>query len=170
MWNVWYWFKQFFSKSKTWCDSGYDDDKNRETCIVSKFNFKVIPKKLATQINKELRKRNTLFTNEDSKKGKKKSKSGCKKKTDAELDDISIKDCIRIINGYLCPYGHIIKLVDVKDSNCKYNKQEGLIKELVKKIIFINVKIVRDVHTWGNMEKNAVLQIILNLLVNISIN
>ena len=125
--------KKIFFKSKTWCDSGYDDDKNRETCIKSEFNFMVIPKKLSTQINKELRKRNTLFTNKDSKKGKKKSKSSCKKKTDEELDDISITDCIRIINGYICPYGHIIKLIAVKDSNCKDNKKEDLIEELVKK-------------------------------------
>ena len=78
-------------------------------------------KKLATQINNELRKKNTLFANEDPKKGKK--KSGCKQKTEAELDDISITDCIRIINGYLCPFGNIIRLVSVKDSDCKYKKK-----------------------------------------------
>ena len=84
------------------------------------------------KFNKKLRKRNSLFTNANSKKGKK-SKSNCKQKTDAELNDISITDCTRIINGYLCPYDHVIGLVSVKDSDCKYNKKEGLIKELMKK-------------------------------------
>ena len=36
------------------------------------------------------------------KKGKK--KSGCKQKTEAELYDISITDCIRIINGYFMSF------------------------------------------------------------------
>ena len=33
----------------------------------------------------------------------------------------------------LCPFGNVIRLVCVKDSDCKYNKKEGLIKEMMKK-------------------------------------
>ena len=104
------------------------------------------------------------------KKGKKKSQSNCKKKTDTELNDISITGCIRIINGYICPYRHIIKLIAVKDSNCKYNKNKDLIKELMKKNHIHKCEDCPGCSYLKKYGKNVVLLIILKLLAHICIN
>ena len=113
----------------TWCDSGFDDIENQKARETSTLNFLFLPKKLSKQINDKLRKKVSHFTD---KKDKKKSKK-CGKITPEERDDISIKDCERVKGGYNCPYGGFIELIKIKDSNCKFNKENDLSDYLQKK-------------------------------------
>ena len=112
-----------FLKSNIWCDSGYDGEDNIKYIMTSKINFIILPKKLAKQINDALRKRNTTSS---------KKKNQKKNKTLKNDDDYSIKECIRIIDGYLCPMGRPINLIDTILENSEYNKQKDLPEPLLR--------------------------------------
>lgn len=116
----------------TWCDSGFGDIENQKARETATLNFLSIPKKLSKQINDKLRKKTSHFTDKKDKKNKKKSKKG-QKLTPEERDDISIKDCERVTGGYKCPHERFIELIEIKDSKCKFNKENDLPEYLQKK-------------------------------------
>ena len=116
--------QDLFLNSNTFCDSGYDGEENNEFIQTSTINFIVLTKKLSRQINNKLRNKNKTSTK--NKKNKKKNK------TLKNEDDHSITDCERVENGYICPFGKLIKLVEVIVSKCKYNEKENLPDPLLK--------------------------------------
>lgn len=112
--------EDLFLNSNTFCDSGYDGEENMEFIQTSTINFIILTKKLSRQINNKLRKRKPT------------SKKKKKNKTLKNEDDHSITECERVENGYICPFGRLIKLVKVIVSNCKYNQNEDLPDPLLK--------------------------------------
>lgn len=113
--------KKLFLESDVFCDSGYDGEENIEFIQTSTINFIVMTKKFSRQINNLLRKKDNHIL-------KKKKKN----KTLKNEDDHSITDCTRVENGYICPFGNVIKLMEVVVSKCKSNQQEDLPDPLLK--------------------------------------
>ena len=113
--------KKIFLESDVFCDSGYDGEENIEFIQTSTINFIVMTKKFSRQINNMLRKK-------DNHTPKKKKKN----KTLKNEDDHSITECTRVENGYICPFGNLIKLIEVVVSKCKANQQEDLPDPLLK--------------------------------------
>lgn len=117
-WNYDY-LEKLFDKSKYWCDAGYDGEENNKFIQTSKLNFIVLPRKQARQINNQLRNKN----NNASSKKKNRKKRKCLKNE----DDYSISDCVRVENGYICPFGRFIELIEViYRKNDKKNKESDL--------------------------------------------
>ena len=113
--------KKLFLESDVFCDSGYDGEENIEFIQTSTINFIVMTKKFSRQINNLLRKKDNHIP-------KKKKKN----KTLKNEDDHTITDCTRVENGYICPFGNVIKLMEVVVSKCKSNQQEDLPDPLLK--------------------------------------
>ena len=104
------------------CDSGYFTDDNIEACFVENVELVVMSKQVARQENN------------------KKRKDWYKKIQDVKnhkSDKVTKYLCIRIKNGYLCPFGRKIKLVRSYITKSKYNKS-GWDDDLLYEYCFVH--------------------------------
>ena len=100
--------KNLLDKVTLICDSGYFTHENIEACLVENVELVVMSKQVAVQQN--------------NKKRKEWYKNICDVKTH-KTDKVSKLLCIRIKEGYLCPFNRIIKYVRDYVTNSKYNKE-----------------------------------------------
>ena len=98
------------------CDSGYFSNDNMEIAESNDLNFIVMAKQISRQNNNKNRKK----WNIQLKDGKKNMKN----------DNVSKKQCIRIKDGYICPFERIIGLDSCTLINSKYNRQSHIVGDL----------------------------------------
>lgn len=100
--------KNLLDKVTLICDSGYFTHENIEACLVENVELVVMSKQVAVQQN--------------NKKRKEWYKNICDVKTH-KTDKVSKLLCIRIKEGYLCPFNRIIRYVRDYVTNSKYNRE-----------------------------------------------
>lgn len=98
------------------CDSGYFSNDNFEIADFNDLNFIVISKQIARQNNNKKRKLWNIQL-KDGKNNKKK-------------DNVSKKQCIRIVDAYVCPNKRLIILDSCTLINGKYNRQSYISGDL----------------------------------------
>ncbi len=98
------------------CDSGYFSNDNFETADFNGLNFIVMSKQIARQNNNQKRKHWNIQL-KDGKNNKNK-------------DNVSKKQCIRIVDAYVCPNERLISLDSCTLINGKYNKQSYVTGDL----------------------------------------
>ena len=97
------------------CDSGYFTDANIEACFVEGVELIVMSKQVARQENNK--KREEWYRKIRDVKNHK-------------SDKVTKYLCIRVENGYLCPFGRLIKKVDEYKTKSKYNKEKKVDESL----------------------------------------
>lgn len=100
------------------CDAGYFSNDNIEIADFNGLNFVVMSKQIARQNNNKNRKKWNLQL-KDGKNNKKK-------------DNVSKKQCIRIVDSYVCPFNRLITLDSHKLINGKYNQQSHITGDLME--------------------------------------
>ena len=98
------------------CDAGYFSNDNIEIADFNDLDFIVMSKQIARQNNNKNRERWNLQL-KDGKNNKKK-------------DNVSKKQCIRIVDAYVCPFERLIEFDSYKLINGKYNKQSHITGDL----------------------------------------
>lgn len=98
------------------CDSGYFSKDNFEIADFNGLNLIVMSKQIARQNNNEKRK----LSNIQLKNGK----------NNKMKRNISKKQCIRIVNAYVCPNKKLISLDSITLINGKYNRQKHITGDL----------------------------------------
>ena len=98
------------------CDAGYFSKDNIEIADFNNVNLVVMSKQIARQNNNKSREKWNLQL-KDGKKNMKK-------------DNVSKKQCIRIVDAYICPFERPITLDEYTLINGKYNKQSHITGDL----------------------------------------
>ena len=98
------------------CDSGYFSNDNFEIADFNDLNFIVMSKQMQDKITTKKRK----IWNIQLKDGKNNKKK----------DKVSKKQCIRIVDAYICPNQKLITLDSSTLTNSKYNKQPHISGDL----------------------------------------
>ena len=98
-------------KSSFMLDSGYYEIENIKTGHEYELNIIILPKRISTQINNQIRKDNDLEVKDKNKKNP---------------DKMSKKALIRVLEGYQCPKGFLLKL----RRQWEIQKRDGSHKEL----------------------------------------
>lgn len=98
------------------CDAGYFNKDNIEIANFNNVNLVVMSKQIARQNNNKSREKWSI----ELKDGKKNMKK----------DNVSKKQCIRIVDAYICPFEQPITLDEYTLINGKYNKQAHITGDL----------------------------------------
>lgn len=109
-------FKKLIDYAIFICDAGYFSNDNIEIADFNDIDFIVMSKQIARQNNNKNRKKWNLQL-KDGKKNMKK-------------DNVSKKQCIRIVDAYVCPFERLISLDSHTLINSKYNRQSHITGDL----------------------------------------
>lgn len=109
--------ENLYENVKVICDSGFHSENNIQAAVEYAIKTIIMTKQLSRQNNRKKREELQVLLS--------------KTRNDKKLE-ISKDDCLRVKDGYKCPFERDIKLFSVRLINSKYNKNPNLDPSLLK--------------------------------------
>ena len=132
--------ENLYENVKVICDSGFHSENNIQATVEYAIKTIIMTKQLSRQNNRKKREELQVLLS--------------KTKNDKKLK-ITKDDCLKVKDGYKCPFERDIKLFSVRLINSKYNKTPILTHLYLNMNFFTNALIVLIAHILKNMGRNV---------------